>query len=67
LPKAAREAVEILTKHFPSITEFALVPASGGVFEVTVGDELVFSKKDLERFPEEGELERLITARIASQ
>ncbi len=27
------------------ITELVLIPSSGGVFEVTVGDELVYSKK----------------------
>jgi selenoprotein W-related protein len=28
-----------------SISELVLIPSSGGVFEVKVGDELVFSKK----------------------
>lgn len=65
MPKAAREAVEILSQHFVRISEFALVPATGGVFEVTVGDELVFSKKALDRFPEEGELEQLLAAKLA--
>jgi selenoprotein W-related protein len=64
LPKAAREAVDILTRHFPLISEFALVPATGGVFEVKVGDELVFSKKALDRFPEEGELEKLVAKKL---
>lgn len=34
-----------------------LIPSSGGVFEITLGDELIFSKKKLERFPEENEVE----------
>ena len=36
-----------------------LVKSSGGVFEVTVDDRLVFSKKALGRFPEQGELKGL--------
>jgi len=33
------------------------------VYEVTMDDTLVFSKKALGRFPEDGEIERLIEAR----
>ncbi len=36
-----------------------LVKSGGGVFEVTVDDRLVFSKKALGRFPEPGELKAL--------
>lgn len=36
-----------------------LVKSGGGVFEVTVDDRLVFSKKALGRFPEQGELKGL--------
>ena len=38
-----------------------LVKSAGGVFEVTVDDRLVFSKKALGRFPEQGELKGLAT------
>ena len=40
-----------------------LVKSGGGVFEVTMGDDLLFSKKSLGRFPEQGELESLVTSR----
>lgn len=40
--------------------EMNLVEASGGLFEVTVDGDLVFSKKDLGRHAEEGEVLRLI-------
>lgn len=40
--------------------EVELVKSSGGVFEVTADDELVFSKKSLGRFPEPGELRSLL-------
>ncbi len=37
-----------------------LLASSGGVFEITVDERLVFSKKSLERFPDDGEVVRLI-------
>lgn len=40
--------------------EITLVSSSGGVFEIKVDDTLIFSKKALLRFPEEGEVESLI-------
>jgi selenoprotein W-related protein len=36
------------------------VPSSGGVFEVKVNGNLVFSKKDLGRFPDDGEIVKMI-------
>ena len=38
----------------------------GGVFEVAVGDELVFSKKQQGRFPEPGEVERELGAHLGA-
>jgi selT/selW/selH-like putative selenoprotein len=37
-----------------------MIRSSGGVFEVTVDDALVFSKKSLRRHAEPGEVVRLI-------
>ncbi len=37
-----------------------LIPSSGGVFEIEVDGQLVFSKKELDRFPEQDEAFRLI-------
>jgi len=34
-----------------------IVPGSGGVFEVTMGDRHLFSKEATGRFPEENEVE----------
>lgn len=42
----------------------SLVEASGGLFEVTVDGDLVFSKKDLGRHAEEGEVLRLIREQV---
>lgn len=44
--------------------EMSLVEASGGLFEVTVDGDLVFSKKDLGRHAEEGEVLRLIREHV---
>ena len=37
-----------------------LIKGTGGVFEVTLNNSLIFSKDDLGRFPEDGEIEDLI-------
>jgi selenoprotein W-related protein len=37
-----------------------LIPSSGGVFEVTVGGELIFSKKRQGRFPDDEEIFRTL-------
>jgi selenoprotein W-related protein len=44
-------------------TDVRLIPSSGGVFEVKVDGELVFSKRELRRHAEPGEVVRLIQAR----
>jgi selenoprotein W-related protein len=40
--------------------ESQLVKSSGGVFEVEYGDDLIFSKKEIGRFPDIGEVVSLI-------
>lgn len=42
------------------IGSWELIPGVGGVFEVTVNDELVFSKKTLKRHAEPGEVRAAI-------
>lgn len=43
-----------------------LVQGSGGVFEVAVDDELVYSKKAEGRFPEPGEVEASLEGRLTA-
>lgn len=43
-----------------------LIPSSGGRFEVTVNDELLFSKKQLGRHAEDGEVHDLIWNHLLS-
>ena len=40
--------------------EVELIAGSGGVFEVSLDGSLVFSKKKLNRFPEDGEIAALV-------
>lgn len=46
------------------LREVALVPASGGVFDIFLDEELVFSRKQQQRFPESSELKQLIRDRV---
>jgi len=54
-------ASDILEKYGNAISELTLIPSGGGVFEVAKGDKLVFSKKELGRFPELEEIIELIS------
>ena len=50
---------EELSSAFPDVMA-GQVPGERGAFEVIVDDVLVFSKLELDRFPEEGEIVNLI-------
>lgn len=65
LLRAAWMAQELLTTFESDLAGVTLIPGSGGVFEVRVGDELVFSRKDAGRFPDAAELKRLVRDRVA--
>lgn len=45
------------------ITNLTLQPTGGGLFEVIYNGELLFSKKELDRFPDKGEITGLIDQR----
>ncbi len=46
-------ASKVLTEYKQRIKGLELEPSSGGCFELTVGDELVYSKLATEEFPDE--------------
>lgn len=46
------------------VRSWQLLPSSGGVFEVTVNGDLVFSKKQLGRHAEPGEVKGMIEAKL---
>jgi selenoprotein W-related protein len=65
LLRAAWMAQELLTTFDLEIEEMALVPGTGGIFEVRVGNELVWSRKEKGRFPDIKELKQLVRDRVA--
>jgi len=65
LLRAAWLAQELLTTFDAEIGELALVPGTGGVFEVKVDGALLWSREVRGRFPEAKELKQLVRDRIA--
>ena len=65
LLRAAWLAQELLTTFEAELANVTIVPGSGGVFEVRVGDAVVWSRKEAGRFPEAAELKRLVRDRVA--
>ena len=64
-PRAGYMAQELLTTFEREFGEVALVPGSGGIFEVRVGGETIWSRHEKSWFPEPEELKVLIGDRIA--
>ena len=65
LLRAAWTGQELLSTFVAEIGEVALVPGTGGVFEIRVDGELVWSRAELQRFPDIKELKQLVRDRIA--
>jgi selenoprotein W-related protein len=65
LLRAAWLAQELLTTFESDLAEVALVPGTGGIFEVRLDGELLFSRTDSQRFPEAKELKQLVRDRVA--
>ena len=57
-------AQELLFTFAEDLGEVALVPGKGGVFEVMLDQEMLFSRAQEGRFPESKELKQLIRDRI---
>ncbi len=55
---------ELLKEFEGQVTSWTLIPSSGGVFEVRVNGELVFSKKQLGRHAEVEEIRQALAARL---
>jgi selenoprotein W-related protein len=58
-------AQELLSTFDADLGEVALVPGTGGIFEVRVDGEMVWSRKEQGRFPEAKELKQLVRDRVA--
>ncbi|MEZ0238759.1 MAG: SelT/SelW/SelH family protein [Methylophilaceae bacterium] len=67
LLRAAWMAQELLTTFESEIGGVCLKPGAGGIFEVRLDGETLFSRKAAGRFPESKELKQLIRDRIAPE
>jgi selenoprotein W-related protein len=67
VPRAVGLTDELLTGWAPVIKTVDLVPSSKGRFEVTLDGELVFSKAELGRHAEPGEIVTLVRSRIGPE
>jgi selenoprotein W-related protein len=65
LLRAAWLAQELLTTFEQELGEVALVPGTGGVLEVRLDGEVIFSRAREGRFPESKELKQAVRDRIA--
>ena len=65
--RAAYLAQELLTSFEKELGEVALVPSSGGIFEVTLDGETLATNRETKRLPEAGEVKRLLRDRIAPE
>ena len=65
LLRAAWMAQELLTTFEGDLGEVALIPGTGGVFEVRVQGNRIWSREQQGRFPEAKELKQLIRDIIA--
>jgi len=58
-------AQELLTTFQDEIGELVLIPGTGGVFDVRIGDEVIWSRAEQGRFPDIKELKQLVRDLIA--
>lgn len=65
LLRAAWLAQELLTTFEAELGEVALIPGTGGIFEIRVNGETVFSRKQEGHFPEAKEIKQRLRDRIA--
>ena len=63
--RATWMAQEFLMTFADKLSRVALVPGSGGIFEIRLDGEILFSKKSAGRFPESKEIKQMLRDRIA--
>ena len=67
LLRAAWLAQELLTTFEQDLGEVALQPGTGGVFEIRLGDELLWARQQEGRFPEAKDIKQRLRDRIAPE
>lgn len=55
---------DLLKQYEDKVETITLIPSGGGAFEVKVDDQLIYSKLQTGRHPEEGEVSRLVRKAI---
>ncbi len=65
LMRAAWMAQELLTTFEEDLGEVALIPGTGGIFEVRLGDQVVWSRKVEGGFPEIKVLKQRVRDKVA--
>jgi selenoprotein W-related protein len=63
--RAAWMAQELLTTFEQDIDSVALVPGTGGVFDITVDGDVIWSRQEAGRFPDIKELKQLVRDRVS--
>jgi selenoprotein W-related protein len=63
--RAAWMAQELLTTFEQELGSVALAPGSGGVFDISIDGQTIWSRKETGRFPDIKELKQLVRDRIA--
>jgi selenoprotein W-related protein len=67
LMRAGWMTQELLTTFEAELGGVTLIPGTGGVFEIRLGDEILWSRKAEGRFPELKELKQRLRDRIAPE
>jgi selenoprotein W-related protein len=65
LMRAAWMAQELLTTFEDDLGEVALIPGTGGIFEIRLGDQVVWSRKVEGGFPEIKALKQRVRDKVA--
>lgn len=58
-------AQELLSTFDEELSEVSLVPGTGGIFEMSINNKLIWSLKEQGRFPEIKELKKIVRDQIA--
>ena len=55
---------EILNSFENNIQEISLIPSSGGIFEIRINEEVVWSLRSNKKFPEPKEIKQIVRDRV---
>lgn len=64
LARAVALSRTLLKEHEEKISELTLIPSHGGVYEISLNDQIIFSKKETNRYPEKEEVEDAIREKL---